>query len=146
MANPLQNQALLQILQTLSDSEFSTDSDEEPDDEPDFLDFADETDDLPIECIIAEYKRVTHWYLVKWKGAPVVQSSWETQNRLKDVPWIIDEWEKEKARAAEGKTTLIDAEVFKKLQENLEEKLRQKNRVRRFRNQVKKTLTALSKD
>ncbi|TAQ83349.1 hypothetical protein B7494_g8327 [Chlorociboria aeruginascens] len=87
-------------------------------------DYSDESDDsleedldfeYPPEKIIAEFtKNKQTWYLVKWEGCPVLRSSWEGIEIFNGYEGLLREWEVEKQKQKEGKSTPLDIPTFNK--------------------------------
>lgn len=102
--------------------------------------------DLPVECIIAEYtKKANTWYLTKWQGSPLLQSSWESASRFSKDPGILKAWAAKKESIAEGKSLAVDLELFSQKVWRLEHALRERRRLRTFREQVQKVKRGISK-
>lgn len=107
--------------------------------------FLDDGPDHPIEKILAEFigKSGHIWYLVKWQDCPLVNSSWECKVAFKEVPWIFDEWSREKQRIAEGKSKEFDIVQFSNLVSDLESKQRLKRELRRYTRVAERALADL---
>jgi hypothetical protein len=108
-----------------------------------------ESDTEPsIERIIAEFKATNGhvWYLVKWVDCPVYQSSWECALFFSSVPWVWDEWLREKQRQQEGKSEPFDIAAFNKLVLNIELCERQKIRLQHLKSQAQNLLGFITVD
>lgn len=119
-------------------TEITDDENSNPSDE-------DETE-YPIERILAEFtdKHGHIWYLVKWTDCPLVQSSWECALIFKDVPEVLAEWDQEKQRQAEGKSSPIDIKAFNNAVQDVEEAQRYKRRLRDLRKQAQAILANIT--
>ena len=106
---------------------------------------SDDGEDHPPEKIIAEItaKNGNTWYLVKWKGCPVLRSSWEGKELFDDFPEVWNTWLVEKQQQAEGKSKPLDVEAFNKAVLDLEVAESQRRTLRRLRRKVKRVLSSL---
>lgn len=97
-----------------------------------------------IECIIAEFKgKHNHtWYLVKWIDCPAIRSSWECSSLFTDSR-LLDEWQLEKKRQAEGKSQPLDIAKFHQAVLDLELAEKQKRTLRRLKRQATSILNAI---
>lgn len=108
-----------------------------------------ESDSEPvIERIVAEFKATNGhvWYLVKWADSPLHQSSWECIVLFNSVPWVWDEWLREKQRQLEGKSEPFDIAAYNKLVLNIELCERQKSRLRHLKSQAQNILRFITAD
>jgi hypothetical protein len=102
--------------------------------------------DYPVESILAEVvgKNKHVWYLVKWQNCPLVRSSWECAAFFCDIPEVLEEWNLEKQRQAEGKSKPFDIAAFHKAVLDLEVLERQRRRLRSFRKQAQALIHTIS--
>jgi hypothetical protein len=86
------------------------------------------------------------FYLIKWTNSSVLRSSWEHVSFLKDRPDIVEEWEAEKKRQAEGKSPAFDYEEFNRRVDEQECRERARRRLRRFKRHMQHILSIVEAD
>lgn len=106
----------------------------------------DDGQDHPPEKILAqlESKNGFVWYLVKWQDCPVLRSSWEGRGTFKDYQEILDNWQTELQRQAEGESQPLDIKAFNQAVLDLERAERQRRILRRLKRKVTRVLSIVT--
>ncbi|KAL3417568.1 chromo domain-containing protein [Phlyctema vagabunda] len=96
----------------------------------------------PPEAVIAELtgKNGIIWYLIKWQDCPFLRSSWEGSSIFSESPGLLDQWEEEKRRQAEGKSKPFDIAAFNQAVFHVERAERQRRMLRRLKRRIKNIL------
>jgi hypothetical protein len=104
-----------------------------------------ETDDgqrHPPEKILAELHSTNGfwYYLVKWKGCPVIRSSWEIRINPRTFPPLFADWEAEKQKQERGESKPLDLIAFTTAVVQVEEAERHRRTLRRLKRKINRVL------
>ncbi|RDL38554.1 uncharacterized protein BP5553_02894 [Venustampulla echinocandica] len=106
----------------------------------------DDGQDHPPERILAQVKGRSNsgYYLVKWQDCPIIRSSWEVEDLFSNYPWVLDAWQIEKQRQAEGLAKPLDLVAFHKAVSGEEVAHTRRRALRRLRRKFKRVLSIVS--
>ena len=87
---------------------------------------------------------VSSWYLVQWEDCPILRSSWESGDLFTTYPNLLDDWNLEKQKQAEGKAEALDIKAFELAVQDLEIAERSRRVLRRFKRKLARMISTIN--
>lgn len=102
------------------------------------------------ERSVATSTSIKPWYLLKWRGASILRSSWQCRAEIKFLqgnwlePTLLADWELEKERHIKGEAKALDLVAFNNAVADVERAERQRRVLKTFKTKVTRVLSILT--